>query len=707
MPTVTDETTRDLDTPKPLERSGALQAIGEDRMGGLTLRTRLFLGSAGLLAATVLGALFFLNQKAQQVADAKIREDLRRVPAIFEGYRSTQSAARERQLRSLADEAGTKALLAEVREHPETFYDTAREYAKSLGAKTVFFFDPAGLLLARSDREPGEEAGRDFSGVSWVDTPREKRVESSAFILEVSRERTLSLVAAAPVIQGAGGEARLNGVVAAAFPMTDERARELGQLTDSEMAFLGNVAKRDEAPRAEVLAHTSRLSATLLGDVVSKEGAVLETLRGKELKEPLEFTIGKETFIATLVPIRSGRGELLAAALVARSKDAEMAPFLEIRQSLLLVGVAALVASVPLSFLLAQGLAGPIRKLASGARQIARGELNVTLPTAGGEVGALARAFAMMVGELKEKAQLEALVAEMQRRPGDITFRGLAPSAEGDGTSQGLGVGRVFAGRYEILSELGKGGMGAVFRARDRELDDEVALKVLKDSDDQPAMVERLRQEIKIARAITHVNVVRAFDFGEAEGKRYLTMEYVPGTTLRELIDARRGLELTPALQIAKQVCRGLAAVHKAGIVHGDLKPQNVMVMGSGVAKLMDFGVARPRARQDKGAWVVAGTPLYMSPEQAKGADLDDRSDIYSAGVLMFEMFTGECPFRGKDVAEILQMHLNDPPPDPRTRRAGLPEPLAQIILACLSKHRLERPANAGDLDRLLMRVRA
>ena len=185
----------------------------------------------------------------------------------------------------------------------------------------------------------------------------------------------------------------------------------------------------------------------------------------------------------------------------------------------------------------------------------------------------------------------------MQRRPGDITFRGASPNSRDSGESGQ--VGRIFAGRYELLSELGKGGMGVVFRARDRELDEEVALKVLKgvgEGEGSSAQVDRLRQEIKLARVITHPNVVRAFDFGESAGSRFLTMEYVPGTTLREVIDVRGGLQLTPALQIAKQVCRGLAAVHKAGIIHGDLKPQNVMVMGSGVAKLMDFGIARAAA---------------------------------------------------------------------------------------------------------------
>jgi serine/threonine-protein kinase len=703
MPIAIEETPKPL---TPLSPSGPPRGGEGDGPRGVGLRARLFLGSAALLVFTVGLAVAFLTRKAQSVAEAKIREDLTAVPGVFAGYLSSQADARERQLGSLAREAGTKALLAEVREHPETFHDSAREFARALKARTVFFFDADGQLIARSDREAGEEAGRDFSGIAWVDTPRERLVESSAFILEVTREHALSLVASAPVTQGVGAEQRLNGVIAASFELAGERAQELALLTRAETAFLANVAPREAPPRLDVLAATPRLPRGELLEALRPADRLTRLFADGRQPEPFELAAGGDGYIATTVPIRSGHGEVIAALLVARSRAAEMAPFVEIRRSLLGVGGAALLLSVPLSFVLAQGLSGPIRKLSDAARQIARGDLDVGLPAAGaGEVGALARAFSSMVSELREKAQLEALVADMQRRPGDITLAGAAPTAaEGDA---GLGIGRVFAGRYEILSELGRGGMGTVFRARDRELDDEVALKVLKtERDDQGAQVERLRQEIKIARAITHVNVVRAFDFGEAERARYLTMEYVPGTTLRELIDAHRGLELTPALQIAKQVCRGLAAVHRAGIVHGDLKPQNVMVMGNGIAKLMDFGVARPRARQEHGALVVAGTPLYMSPEQAKGGDLDDRSDIYSAGVVMFEMFTGQCPFRGKDVAEILQMHLNDPPPDPRTLRPGLPQPLAQLILACLSKHRLQRPGNAAELDRLLMRVR-
>jgi eukaryotic-like serine/threonine-protein kinase len=249
-----------------------------------------------------------------------------------------------------------------------------------------------------------------------------------------------------------------------------------------------------------------------------------------------------------------------------------------------------------------------------------------------------------------------------------------------------------------------------VFRARDRELDEEVALKVLNPpSDPTVSLGDAIRHEIKLARAITHTNVVRVHDFGEAHGRRFLTMEYVPGTTLRELLSQRGAFELAPGLQIAKQLCRGLSAVHRAGIIHSDLKPRNVMVMWSGIAKLMDFGVARARASQSPtGYWTsIGGTPQYMSLEQARGAELDERSDVYALGLLMYELFTGAVPFVANSEAELLQMHLSEPAPDPCKVHVGLPAPLGALILASLAKSRLERPATASDVERQLMRVRA
>jgi len=496
-------------------------------------------------------------------------------------------------------------------------------------------------------------------------------------------------------------------VLAAAFRMDDERAGELGRLADGEAAFLVNTADRRAVPRFDVVGATAGFRVPVFGRAISALSGTTEEefARGGPVN-PFEVRAGGREYLATLVPIYSGSGEAVGALVVGRSKDNELATLREIRRSLLGVGAVILLLSVPLSFVFARALARPIRQLALGAEEIGRGNLDVSLPEAGsGEVGALARAFAMMRRELKEKGQLEQLVADLRGRSEDPTLRGSPPTGPDGTLLNGPAVGHLFAHRYEIRGLVGRGGMGAVYRAWDRELEEEVAVKVLEtDGSADAAAEQQLRREIKLARTITHPNVVRAYDFGEGDGVRFFTMEYVAGATLRELLDESGKLALTPALQIAKQVCRGLGAVHRAGIVHGDLKPANVVVMTGGVAKLTDFGVAR--ARRQAGA-PFAGTPPYMSPEQVRGAELDERSDLYSVGVVMFEMFTGRRPFDASDPFELMRLHIEEPPPHPRTLQPTLPEPLAQAILACLSKAKADRPSTAADLDRLLMRVRA
>jgi serine/threonine-protein kinase len=457
-----------------------------------------------------------------------------------------------------------------------------------------------------------------------------------------------------------------------------------------------------------VVAATHRLKPVPFHAVLQGVGA-LEPLLGKgEPAGPFEFKApGGEAYVATALPIRSGGGDPIASLVVARSKDAELAPFRQIRKGILWTGLAVLLVSLPAAVALARRISQPIVQLAQAAEAIRGGQLDIPLPHArGDEVGSLARAFAAMVAELKQKAALEAWVAEILRRPGDVTMAGRMLPA-GTPSDAGLGVGKLFAKRYYVLSILGQGGMGTVYRVQDRELDEEVALKVLLEDAFGPGTeaVEVLRQETRLARMITHPNVVRVFDLGESEGTYFLTMEYVPGTTLTELLERRGPLDLAPGLQIAKQICRGLAAVHKAGVIHGDLKPRNVMVMASGVVKLMDFGVARG-TRLGKLEGMMGGSLHYMSPEQARGAELDPQSDLYSAGVTFYEMFTGRRPFESDDRAELRRTHLYEPPPDPRTKRSDMPDLLAQVILACLEKTRVKRPPTATDLERALLRVR-
>jgi HAMP domain-containing protein len=669
---------------------------------GVGLGMRLFFSAALLIAATLGAVMAIASWQADRLAAQEIRRTLLPVPAIFAGYVAEQGQSRRAVVRALAEEVGTKALLGGGAD-TATFADSAVEFAGRLGAGAVFLFDDRGALLARSDRAAGEEVGRDFSAVSWVRGPLTSGEATSSFILEVKRWRRLLLLAAAPVDQGEGAEQRIVGAVAAAFAVDDAAAEQLGQLLSGEVAVLGNVGPRGGAPRPATVAATPALRDPALTAGLASVPDLVATalLRGKEFG-PFEFTSRGTAYLGTLVPVVSGAGEPIAALLVGRSKDAQMAVFHRLRTVVLQLGGGILLLALPISFAVARRISRPIEQLARGADAVRQGRLDIELPRArGDEVGQLARAFGEMVGELREKRELERLLAALRASSGPPTGP-LPVVASPDGPQ----VGELFAHRYQILKLLGSGGMGRVYQARDLELEDVVALKVLSPElfSDHERHLQLLRNEIKAARAITHPNVVRMHDLGEVDGVRFVSMEYVAGTTLRPLLGRSGRLDLAPGLQIAKQLCRGLQAVHSAGIVHGDLKPDNVIVMPTGVVKLMDFGVAR-RSRAGSSKEVI-GTPRYASPEHARGAELDERSDLYSLGVVMFEMFAGQAPFEATETRELLRLHLYAQPPSPRDFRPDLPEVLIEIITRCLAKSRLERPATAAEVDRALMRVR-
>ena len=274
-----------------------------------------------------------------------------------------------------------------------------------------------------------------------------------------------------------------------------------------------------------------------------------------------------------------------------------------------------------------------------------------------------------------------------------------------------LDIGSIFDGRYRILSELGSGGMGIVYKAHDLELGDLVALKMLK-----PGMVadteqlDRLKSEIRLARRITHPNVLRTFDFGEVEGRAYISMEYVRGLTLRYLLNETRRMPYSAGLRIARQLCAGLAAAHEVGILHRDIKPENLILEQTGNAKLMDFGIARPLRRNtpdhtQPGTFV--GTPHYSAPEQLAGEDVDQRADIYASGVLMCEMFCGKLPYTGANTLEIYVAQMQQPPTKPSEHWPEIPPALEAIILRCLQKLPAERFQSAQELAHALGSLRA
>ncbi|HXP16440.1 MAG TPA: serine/threonine-protein kinase, partial [Terriglobales bacterium] len=235
---------------------------------------------------------------------------------------------------------------------------------------------------------------------------------------------------------------------------------------------------------------------------------------------------------------------------------------------------------------------------------------------------------------------------------GPVAGRPLPPMPKSQSNASMLQPGAVLGQRYEILKILGEGGMGAVYKARDRELNRMVALKVIRpDLAHSEAIIGRFKQELLLATQVTHKNVIRIYDLSEAEGMKFITMEYVEGEDLHTLMRQKKKLPPAEAVEIMQQVCRALEAAHSVGIIHRDLKPQNVMRDKVGRILVMDFGLARTLegdGMTQTGALV--GTMDYMSPEQALGKDLDQRSDLFAMGLIFYELLTGKMPYKADSV---------------------------------------------------------
>ena len=264
----------------------------------------------------------------------------------------------------------------------------------------------------------------------------------------------------------------------------------------------------------------------------------------------------------------------------------------------------------------------------------------------------------------------------------------------------------LFDGRYRIERKLGAGGMADVYLAEDQELGRRVAIKILNSrhgNDDQ--FIERFRREAKNAAALNHPNIVSIYDRGEAEDTYYIAMEFLDGRTLKELIVGRGAAPINVAIEYARQILSALRFAHRHGIVHRDIKPHNVLVDGEGRVKVTDFGIARAGTSQMTETGSIVGTAQYLSPEQAKGGEVDPRSDLYSLGVVLYELLTGKTPFDGETPVEIAMKHLSTTPQPPSKLRPDVPRELDMVVMRALAKSPDERYQSADEMEGDLERV--
>jgi HAMP domain-containing protein len=667
---------------------------------GLTQKILIF--TSLLVVALVLASLGFTTFQADRLAQENIDKGLTETKSLWETFQVDRFSKLKLGIRALSNDPGIKPLLQlAVDEQSAAAFgsvlDTLRERNQDVAADFIMATGPDGVVLARSDRAGAQ--GEDLSEASIVMKPLEGE-ESATIWLQGGR-----LFHAVSVPVSTGGN--LVGVLVAGYAINEALASQIQKLSHSDVAFLTH------AP-----GQPPQLSVSSLG---RREDAFRATLSQPSFAtggggQTFPLDLGGERYVAVQVPMKAAGGDLVGSLVAMRSVAEETASFRQFRNSLILVSLVVMGLGLVVAYFAARQITGPVRTLVDLVERARDGSYSgaVAVNTRD-EIGVLARTFNHLLADLREKDQMIGFLREgmtlMKKSDGDFSDSGAQPTANlqavtapGVGNTAKIERGTVFANRYEILNAVGKGGMGVVYRAQDRQLDEEVALKVLRSEalQDDPTILDRFKQETKLARRITHRNVLRTHDFSESGGMSYISMEFIEGVTLKDLIKGKGALPLGVGLSVAKQMCMGLEAAHLQGVVHRDIKPQNMLILPeTGELKIMDFGIARVQSMKDAApdsgltsAGTVMGTPDYMPPEQAQGNPADFRSDIYSLGVVLFETFTGKLPFTGDTIMKIIMGHIQSPPPRPRTLNAKILPDLEALILRCLSKNPDDRPQN-------------
>ena len=656
---------------------------------GISLLWKIFIGVAVAVVLALAVTMYLSYDTALRATRASVERELDQATEITTAFLDGRQQALARSARTFADNPRFRDLVLHAK--PGSVIDQAVEAQDRVGASWVQITDSAGVRLARSDQPSAPS-------VSLASSPLVRKALDGEKSLGygLSSDSTLFQAVAVPIAAPGSNPV---GALMAASEVDDALTQSLQRLTAIDVVFY----TVDSAGTARLAASTMQRSPELAA-------AVTKFVRSNVSADaPLEqrvLAVRGDEYVGRAAPLRSAGGKVLGGFLSLHTRALRLQAFQDLKREIWEAGAIGLVIAFLLSFLVARGVTRPLEKLLAATRRAAGGDYSAPEEIkSNDEIGELGAALSILLKELRDQQALVNILKTSGERAmiSRESAIAAATSVRTVTTARAsLGPGAIFAARYQITGELGAGGMGVVYKATDSQLGETIAIKTLRTDflSSDPSALERFRSEIKLARKISSRNVVRTHDIGEAEGVHYITMEYVNGTSLQDILRKRHKMPPDAAISIGKQLARALQVAHEEGVIHRDIKPQNILVQPDGVLKVMDFGIARLTERP-KGVTktgMVVGTPEYMSPEQLLGDDIDARSDLYSAGIVLYECVTGARPWAADSATVLIGKMLSEPPTPPSEVDPTIPVALSSLIIRTIARDRNERPASAAVL---------
>ncbi len=718
------------------------------------IRPKLFIvvliGFSVLIGLTV----WRIGVEASQVASVSVDRSLEQSSVILTTKMQSRFASIQETVMSLARDGRVLPLVYD--RESATLQDLSSEFKRALNFDILFLTDSDGVILARSDRPEAIGHSVAGSGALFDSALRGETVNGI-----IASQGKLLQVVAGPIVDNVAKDV-VRGTVALAYELSPDMAQEIHKLTASDISFyIFERDKKGEAVAVKNTYSTNPALISLMDDYFSKNSHVWRDLYGSsDLQKRLLITLNDEEFHVVVHPLATKGGGNLGFVMALRSQTELMKPFLNIQQQVLIVGLLCLLVASFMAWFIAHNISRPIISLISVTKKIEDGNYpnSKDYQRSNDEVGVLYDALFRMGKSIKDKAELEGYLAQLADDIGSeemLDHEGmLAPDAiedeeelfndtdlskrridtnnatvirgqGGDGIVAGEEVTRIapantsglkksekiaagdtlFPGemidsRYQVIRLLGLGGMGQVYMVKDLDLNETIALKLLNQQNFSDDIIQLFKDEIRLARRITHRNILRTFDFGTWQGFYYITMEFVYGYDLENLIAKKGPLDINIGLVMARQICSAINAAHEQGIIHRDLKPANMMINKQGILKIMDFGLAMQLQTKkdvalgavDNGnATTVAGTPRFMAPEQFTAGEMDERTDIYAVGVILFIVFTGKPPFSAPTFELLAMKHIQEAPPLLRSELPDAPVALESIISKALMKNKEDR----------------